>query len=184
MAEGTVAGQDILDVLGCDLVFRVHLRVHYGAVSCWFCRPGKFSWYLRSRHVCFQSFRKRLVSHCHRECRYSRRFYFRARHVDFVPSGPGRVLACFIYPSPKCSTSRRNELSWRVPFLFCSDFFVPDDSALYGSPQWVICREGRLHHLLIDDLPTIRSMYLRGSFMIDALGIIPVSIAGLCACAV
>jgi len=39
--------------------------------------------------------------------------------------------------------------------------------------QWVICREGRLRHVLIDDLPTIRSMYVRGNFAVDVLGQIP-----------
>ena len=39
--------------------------------------------------------------------------------------------------------------------------------------RWVICREGRLHHVLIDDLPSIRRMYLKGNFCVDLLGQIP-----------
>lgn len=43
----------------------------------------------------------------------------------------------------------------------------------FHTAQWVICRDGRLHHRLIDELPNIRTMYLRGNFMVDLLGQIP-----------
>jgi hypothetical protein len=57
--------------------------------------------------------------------------------------------------------------------MIVDSLFLIDIVLNFITAQWVICRDGRLHYLLIDDLPQIRDLYLRGNFAVDIISQIP-----------
>ena len=57
--------------------------------------------------------------------------------------------------------------------MIVDSLFLIDIVLNFVTAQWVICRDGRLHYLLIDDLPQIRDLYLRGNFAVDIISQIP-----------
>ena len=62
--------------------------------------------------------------------------------------------------SHKLSERDKLKSSIAICDLFCDFLFVLDLIMNFFTARWVISREGREHWKLVDDLPTIRKMYV------------------------
>mmetsp|Transcript_13610 Transcript_13610/g.33385 ORF Transcript_13610/g.33385 Transcript_13610/m.33385 type:complete len:1256 (+) Transcript_13610:103-3870(+) len=59
-------------------------------------------------------------------------------------------------------------------FDVCTDIvFVTDLILVFHTAKWVISTEGKPHWVLVDDLKTLRWMYLKSNFILDFIGILP-----------